>query len=63
MNQNPKESQTAQLQKFCHSQNVETKKKESFSVPKVTFPECSFPKHFTQKTNSNTRDINRDIKS
>ncbi len=42
------------ITKFYYSQNVETKKKESFSVPWVTFPEYSFPKQITQRTNMNT---------
>ncbi len=56
VNQNPEEKQTVHTNKVVDSQNVETKKKESFGVFSYSFKNISSLNPM-QKTNRNTHGL------
>ncbi len=64
-NQNHQETENSSMTKSFNCQNVETKNKESFGVPRQFFSEYS-PQTLIQRTNRNVHNINninRDIGS
>ena len=53
-NQNPKETHKTQKQSPCNSLNSETKKKRSFNIPRVAFPEYFSYTFHTKTKNEHT---------